>query len=147
MDLCSCKEEQSPASARVLVHCLVLRFTLLGCTALLRFSIHLSLSAEDRQEKHLLPKEVVTYGGGREGGRGGQSSHLAAAILVMKAAFSTKRPSVLEQLALNSPTVADRNVARPTHSTSTASDLDKFCKTSPLSGLLSQLMLSNHCRL
>lgn len=35
--------------------------TLLGCTALLRFSIHLSLSADERQEKHLLPEEVVTY--------------------------------------------------------------------------------------
>lgn len=35
--------------------------TLLGCTALLRFSIHLSLSADERQEKHLLPVEVVTY--------------------------------------------------------------------------------------
>jgi hypothetical protein len=34
--------------------------TLLGWTALLRFSIHLSLSDEDRQEKHLLPVEVVT---------------------------------------------------------------------------------------
>lgn len=36
-------------------------FTLFGCTALLRFSIHLSLSADERQEKHLLPVEVVTY--------------------------------------------------------------------------------------
>ena len=35
--------------------------TLLGWTALLRFSIHLSLSDEDRQEKHLLPVEVVTW--------------------------------------------------------------------------------------
>lgn len=35
--------------------------TLFGCTALLRFSIHLSLSADERQEKHLLPVEVVTY--------------------------------------------------------------------------------------
>lgn len=35
--------------------------TLLGCTALLRFSIHLSLSADERQEKHLVPVEVVTY--------------------------------------------------------------------------------------
>ena len=42
--------------------------TLLGCTALLRFSIHLSLSAEERQEKHLLPEEVVTYGKDTEGG-------------------------------------------------------------------------------
>lgn len=38
------------------------RFTLLGCTALLRFSIHLSRSADERQEKHLLPEEVVTCG-------------------------------------------------------------------------------------
>lgn len=36
------------------------RPTLLGCTARLRFSIHLSLSAADRQEKHLLPDDVVT---------------------------------------------------------------------------------------
>lgn len=42
--------------------------TLLGCTALLRFSIHLSLSADERQEKHLLPVEVVTYR--RNTGRG-----------------------------------------------------------------------------
>lgn len=35
--------------------------TLFGCTALLRFSIHLSLSAAERHEKHLLPVEVVTY--------------------------------------------------------------------------------------
>lgn len=36
--------------------------TLLGCTARRRFSIHLSLSAADRQEKHLLPEDVVTCG-------------------------------------------------------------------------------------
>lgn len=36
------------------------RPTLLGCTARLRFSIHLSRSAADRQEKHLLPDDVVT---------------------------------------------------------------------------------------
>ena len=40
---------------------LVYILTLLGCTARLRFSIHLSLSADERQEKHLLPVEVVTY--------------------------------------------------------------------------------------
>lgn len=40
--------------------------TLLGCTALLRFSIHLSLSADERQEKHLLPEEVVTWCGERK---------------------------------------------------------------------------------
>lgn len=45
----------SLVAARVHLH------TLLGCTALLRFSIHLSLSAAERQEKHLLPVEVVTY--------------------------------------------------------------------------------------
>lgn len=43
--------------------------TLLGCTALLRFSIHLSLSADERQEKHLLPEEVVTYRGEDKEGR------------------------------------------------------------------------------
>lgn len=42
------------------------RSTLLGCTALLRFSIHLSLSADERQEKHLLPEEVVTLCGERK---------------------------------------------------------------------------------
>lgn len=36
------------------------RLTLLGCTARRRFSIHLSRSAADRQEKHLLPDDVVT---------------------------------------------------------------------------------------
>lgn len=39
------------------------RPTLLGCTARRRFSIHLSRSAADRQEKHLLPDDVVTCGG------------------------------------------------------------------------------------
>lgn len=39
-----------------------LLLTLFGCTALLRFSIHLSLSADERQEKHLLPEDVVTCG-------------------------------------------------------------------------------------
>lgn len=43
------------------------RVTLFGCTARLRFSIHLSLSADERQEKHLLPEEVVTYGGETSG--------------------------------------------------------------------------------
>lgn len=38
----------------------IIQFTLLGCTARLKFSIHLSLSAADRHEKHLLPVEVVT---------------------------------------------------------------------------------------
>ncbi|TNN55826.1 hypothetical protein EYF80_033998 [Liparis tanakae] len=32
--------------------------SLLGCTARRRFSIHLSLSAADRHEKHLVPVEV-----------------------------------------------------------------------------------------
>lgn len=44
-------------------YCIFAVLTLLGCTALLRFSIHLSLSADERQEKHLLPVEVVTYRG------------------------------------------------------------------------------------
>lgn len=43
--------------------------TLLGCTALLRFSIHLSLSADERQEKHLVPVEVVTYRRDKERGK------------------------------------------------------------------------------
>lgn len=48
--------------------------TLLGCTARRRFSIHLSRSAADRQEKHLLPDDVVTCGGriGQCHGRGMQ---------------------------------------------------------------------------
>lgn len=36
-------------------------FTLLGWMARRRFSIHLSLSAAERQEKHLLPVEVLTW--------------------------------------------------------------------------------------
>lgn len=36
-------------------------FTLLGLTALCRFSIHLSLSAAERQAKHFVPEMVVTY--------------------------------------------------------------------------------------
>lgn len=40
--------------------------TLFGCTARRKFSIHLSRSAAERQEKHLLPDEVVTWKG--EGG-------------------------------------------------------------------------------
>lgn len=39
---------------------------MLGCTARRRFSIHLSRSAADRQEKHLLPDDVVTYGDGQD---------------------------------------------------------------------------------
>lgn len=35
--------------------------TLLGWMARRRFSIHLSLSAAERQEKHLLPVEVLTW--------------------------------------------------------------------------------------
>ena len=54
------------------------RPTLLGCTARRRFSIHLSRSAADRQEKHLLPDDVVTCGG-RAGQRhrGGEGSKAA----------------------------------------------------------------------
>lgn len=37
------------------------KFTLLGWMARRRFSIHLSLSAAERQEKHLLPVEVLTW--------------------------------------------------------------------------------------
>lgn len=48
--------------ARVCV-CSGSRPTLLGCTARRRFSIHLSRSAADRHEKHLLPDDVVTCGG------------------------------------------------------------------------------------
>ena len=47
------------------------RPTLLGCTARRRFSIHLSRSAADRQEKHLLPEDVVTCGGGTVSRGGG----------------------------------------------------------------------------
>lgn len=36
--------------------------TLLGLTALCRFSIHLSLSAAERHAKHLVPDAVVTWG-------------------------------------------------------------------------------------
>lgn len=37
--------------------------TLLGFTALWRFSIHLSLSAAERQAKHFVPDDVVTWRG------------------------------------------------------------------------------------
>lgn len=43
---------------------------MLGCTARRRFSIHLSRSAADRQEKHLLPDDVVTCGVAGHGHRG-----------------------------------------------------------------------------
>lgn len=55
--------------------------TLLGCTALLRFSIHLSLSADERQEKHLLPEEVVTLCGERKRKR-----------VMIKPAWKNKKP-------------------------------------------------------
>lgn len=55
------------------------RPTLLGCTARRRFSIHLSRSAADRQEKHLLPDDVVTCGGQKgpchRGEEHGQAGH------------------------------------------------------------------------
>lgn len=45
----------------ILVPLQLCKFTLLGWMARRRFSIHLSLSAAERQEKHLLPVEVLTW--------------------------------------------------------------------------------------
>lgn len=61
-DTCICERINADyfTTASSLLLCIHI-LTLLGCTALLRFSIHLSLSADERQEKHLLPVEVVTY--------------------------------------------------------------------------------------
>lgn len=45
---------------RELLFALFSLLTLFGLTALCRFSIHLSLSAADRQAKHFVPEAVVT---------------------------------------------------------------------------------------
>lgn len=55
------RDTQTEGAAFIFLSCIPFSpLTLLGLTALCRFSIHLSLSAAERHAKHLVPEAVVT---------------------------------------------------------------------------------------